>query len=232
MKRLTLLMALGVMSSVVLFGASPASAKSGETTKSKEKAKSIVVTVKAGDTLTSIAEKHKTTYVRLFNANKKIMNPDMIDVGDKVRVPQKKEKLPNRMATIVQPAPAAAPVSYQAPVAASTAPVTKGYAYTTSSTSGNTYYAGYCTWYAKEKRPDLPNMLGNGGQWTANAAAQGYSTGSTARAGAIAETPGHVMYVEKVYGDGTMLISEMNGVAGFGNVGSRRVPTSGHSFIY
>ena len=222
-----MLMVLGAMSSVVLFGADPASAKSENTTKTKEK--TTVVTVKAGDTLTSIAKKYKTTYVRLFNANKKILNPDLIDVGDKVRIPKKKEKLPNRMAEVAATTPAAtsSSYSYQAPVASSAT-----YAYATGSSSGNTYYRGYCTWYAKEKRPDLPNMLGNGGQWTANAAARGYATGRTARAGAIAETPGHVMYVEKVYGDGTMLISEMNGSAGFGNVGTRRVSTSGHSFIY
>lgn len=229
MKRLTLLMALGVMSSVVLFGADPASAKAEETTKSKDRSKSTIVKVKSGDTLTSIAKKHKTTYVRLFNANKKIMNPDLINVGDKIRIPAKKEKLKDRLnqvAATTAAAPAASGYEYQ-PVAA-----TSSYSYSGGNSSGNTYYQGYCTWYAKEKRPDLPNMLGNGGQWTANAAAQGFSTGSTARAGAIAETPGHVMYVEKVYGDGTMLISEMNGSAGFGNVGTRRVPTGGHSFIY
>lgn len=231
MKRLTTLMALGAISSVVLFGADPASAKAEETTKTKDRSKSIIVKVKPGDTLSSIAKKHKTTYVRLFNANKKIANPDLINVGDKIRIPKKKEKLKDRMSQIAAPAPAATTASggyaaYQPAAAA------RSYSYTGGSSSGNTYYQGYCTWYAKEKRPDLPNMLGNGGQWTANAAARGFSTGSKARAGAIAETPGHVMYVEKVYGDGTMLISEMNGSAGFGNVGTRRVSTSGHSFIY
>ena len=229
MKRLTTLVALSVMSTLVLVGAPTAEARSGST--DKKTTKKVIVTVKAGDTLSSIAKKHKTTYVRLFNANKKIANPDMIDVGDKVRVPAKKEKLKNRMAALTQPAPASTN-NYTAAVPAAAASTSTAYYSSGGSSSGNTYYQGYCTWYAKDRRPDLPNMLGNGGQWTANAAAQGYSTGSKARAGAIAETPGHVMYVEKVYGDGTMLISEMNGSAGFGNVGSRRVPTSGHSFIY
>lgn len=228
MKRLTILVALSVMSSVVLFGADPASAKAEETTKSKDRSKSIIVKVKAGDTLTSIAKKHKTTYVRLFNANKKILNPDLINVGDKIRVPTKKEKLKDRMSNVAATTPAATVATGYSSQAATSS----SYSYSGSSSSGNTYYRGYCTWYAKEKRPDLPNMLGNGGQWTSNAAARGFSTGSTARAGAIAETPGHVMYVEKVYGNGTMLISEMNGAAGFGNVGSRTVSTSGHSFIY
>ncbi len=229
MKRLSTLVALVAMSTIVLLGAPTAEARSGST--DKKTTKKVIVTVKAGDTLSSIAKKHKTTYVRLFNANKKIANPDIIDVGDKIRVPAKKEKLKNRMAAIAQPAPASNYTGSTAAAPAATAAPSAYYAGGGSS-SGNTYYQGYCTWYAKERRPDLPNMLGNGGQWTANAAARGFNTGSTARAGAIAETPGHVMYVEKVYGDGTMLISEMNGSAGFGNVGSRRVPTSGHSFIY
>jgi surface antigen len=229
MKRLSTLVALVAMSTIVLVGAPTAEARSGST--DKKTTKKVIVTVKAGDTLSSIAKKHKTTYVRLFNANKKIANPDMIDVGDKVRIPAKKEKLKNRMAAITQPAPANNYTGSAAATPAATAAPSAYYAGGGSS-NGNTYYQGYCTWYAKERRPDLPNMLGNGGQWTANAAARGFSTGTKARAGAIAETPGHVMYVEKVYGDGTMLISEMNGSAGFGNVGSRRVPTSGHSFIY
>lgn len=229
MKRLTTVVALGAMTTLVLFGAPSAAAKSGST--DKKSTKKIIVTVKAGDTLTSIAKKYKTTYVRIFNANKQIANPDVIDVGDKVRIPAKKEKLKDRMAAL-KPAPATPATAYQSaayPSYQSSAPSN----YTPrGSTSGNTYYQGYCTWYAKERRPDLPNMLGNGGQWTANAAAQGFRTGTTAQVGSIAETPGHVMYVEKVYSDGTMLISEMNGSAGFGNIGTRRVPVSGHTFIY
>lgn len=49
-------------------------------------------------------------------------------------------------------------------------------------------------------------MLGNGGQWVANAAAQGYATGSTPQIGAIAETAGHVAYVEAVNPDGTVVL--------------------------
>jgi surface antigen len=101
-----------------------------------------------------------------------------------------------------------------------------------SSSAGNTYYYGYCTWYAKQRRPDLPNRLGNGGQWVANAAAQGYATGSAPRAGAVAETTGHVAYVESVNGDGTIVISEMNGPAGWGVVGTRTVPASQYRYIY
>jgi surface antigen len=65
-----------------------------------------------------------------------------------------------------------------------------------------------------------------------NAAALGYATGSTPSIGAIAEIPGHVMYVEAINGDGTIVISEMNGPAGFGVVGTRTISESSARYIY
>lgn len=219
------LAAVAAVFSIALILAPSAHAEEHKTEKQEDK-KTVVVEVKPGDTLTSIAEAHGTDYVRLFNANDFISNPDLINPGDKVRVPETEEELPDRLAT-VQPAPATSGV-----VAVgqrySHVPQ-KGY-YVDS--AGNTYYNGYCTWYAKNRRPDLPNRLGNGGQWVANAAARGLATGSAPRAGAIAESPGHVAYVESVNPDGTMVISEMNGPAGFGNVGKRTVPSNQYKYIY
>lgn len=101
-----------------------------------------------------------------------------------------------------------------------------------ASNAGNTYACGQCTWYAKSKRPDLPNRLGNGGQWVASAAALGFATGSTPRAGAIGEQPGHVVYVESVNKNGTVNISEMNYNGGVGVVNHRTVPASTFKYIY
>lgn len=100
------------------------------------------------------------------------------------------------------------------------------------SSAGNTYTWGQCTWYAKNKRPDLPNSLGNGGQWVANAAALGFATGSKPRAGAIGEQPGHVVYVESVNKNGTVNISEMNYNGGIGKVHTRTVAASTFKYIY
>ncbi len=55
-----------------------------------------VVTVQPGDTLSAIAKEHHTTYIRLFDANTQIANPDVIDVGWKIRIPAKNEKLQHR----------------------------------------------------------------------------------------------------------------------------------------
>ncbi|HRJ05987.1 MAG TPA: LysM peptidoglycan-binding domain-containing protein [Candidatus Saccharibacteria bacterium] len=222
------LVALGVMASLVLFGGDTAEAKSAETEKSETKStkkveqKKVIVTVKAGDTLSDIATKHKTSYIRIFNANESIQNPDMIDIGWKLRIPSAKEKLPNRLAEM----PAATQVAVTSAAAyQSTASTQRG------SSAGNTYAYGWCTWYAKEMRPDLPNNLGNGGQWVANAAAQGIPTGSTPRVGAIAEEPGHVAYVEAVNG-GMITISEMGYNYSPGQVNRRTVPAANYRYIY
>lgn len=219
----TNLLAFAVMGTIAIAAAPTASAKS-ETT----------IEIKSGDTLTSIADEHKTTYVRIFDANDNLVNPDVINAGDKIRIPAADEELPNRYGEFT-----AAGTSYVATTTATTATGTAGgytaaptQSFARASSAGNTYYWGQCTWYVKERRADLPNMLGNGGQWAANAAAQGYSVGYTPVAGAVAEQPGHVAYVESVNGDGTINLSEMNYAGGVGVVHYRTVPASGFTYIY
>jgi len=62
----------------------------------KKPAKQTVVTIKSGDSLSKIAKTHDTTYLRIFYANKKISDPDVIHPGQKVRIPSKNEKLKAR----------------------------------------------------------------------------------------------------------------------------------------
>jgi surface antigen len=233
------LVALSVMATLVLFGGNTAEAKSEEkeTKKAETPAvveqKDVVVAIKDGDTLADIATAHNTSYVRLFNANDKIVNPDLIYVGDSVRIPKPEEQLPDRFSQVAvetQAALLAGDTVGQATGqtgAAAAAPVTTY----RGSSAGNTYGYGWCTWWAKQMRPDLPNNLGNGGQWVANAAAQGIPTGSVAQAGAIAEIPGHVAYVESVSG-GMMTITEYGWNYQQGQFNRRTVPTSGWQFIY
>jgi LysM repeat protein len=74
-------------------------------------------TVEAGDTLSGIATVYQTTYVRLYDANIQISNPDVINVGDVVRIPAADEQLASRpLPTAVT---AAAPVTAPAPTAPS-----------------------------------------------------------------------------------------------------------------
>ena len=74
-----------------------------------------VVTVQQGDSLTKIADKHDTTYVRLFNANTDIVHPDVIHPGEKVRIPSDDEKLKDRTLPSNAVVPASAPVQPAAP---------------------------------------------------------------------------------------------------------------------
>lgn len=72
---------------------------------------------------------------------------------------------------------------------------------------GNPYYGGWsnCTWSAWQLVHDaigisLPRW-GNAGEWLANAAASGYSTGSSPRANSLIVWGWHVGYVTAVDGD-------------------------------
>ena len=96
--------------------------------------------------------------------------------------------------------------------------------------SSNTYAWGNCTWYVKNKRPDLPNNLGNANTWVAFAAQQGLATGTTPAVGAVAQYGMHVAYVESVNDDGSFVISEMN-YYGLNIIDTRTV-SGGWQFIY
>lgn len=100
-----------------------------------------------------------------------------------------------------------------------------------SQTAGNTYARGNCTWYAKSKRPDLPNSLGNANTWASRAKASGIPTGPTPKVGSIGQKGMHVVYVERVNSDGTIYISEMN-YTGLGKISHRTVSPAGFKFIY
>lgn len=101
---------------------------------------------------------------------------------------------------------------------------------------GNLYTPGNCTWYAKSKRPDLPNSLGNANRWYSNAQAQGWNVGLTPKKGAVATTTagglGHVAYVEGVSIDGEYVtISEMN-YQGLYSTNTRTVHYTTFKYIY
>ncbi|MDQ5982327.1 MAG: peptidoglycan DL-endopeptidase CwlO [Patescibacteria group bacterium] len=132
-------------------------------------------------------------------------------------VKEKVEKLPETKAIVAEFKPPA-PISH---------PVTD---------PTNSYVWGQCTWYAKNKRPDLSNNLGNANTWYFIAAAEGVAVGTEPRAGAIGATSegyyGHVVYVESVNDDGTVNISEMNYAGGIGAVHYRTVMPGEFVYIY
>jgi surface antigen len=185
--------------------------------------------VQSDETLSIIAQTYQTTWVRLFNKNEQISHPDVLKVGDKITIPSVDEQLADRPLP-EPPVVQAAPAPRQSTTTASQSR-TSVVATSRGSSSGNTYVAGYCTWYAKNMRPDLPNNLGNADTWVARAAAQGIPTGSAPRAGAIGQQGMHVVYVQRVNGDGTVTVSEMN-FQGLYVISTRTVPASTFMYIY
>jgi len=155
----------------------------------------------------------------LWNKNTDLTNPDLIHIGQVILIPDETEILADR--------PTPTPVI--APSAVNTiAPRSTGGLY-----PGNNYAPGNCTWYVKSRRADIPNDLGNANTWYTRAIAYGLSVGSQPRAGAVGTTTagdyGHVVYVERVNGDGTILISEMN----YAGLYSQRTKTASASeFLY
>jgi surface antigen len=187
------------------------------------------------ENLEIIAKQNGTDWYRIFNKNEQLSHPDLVKPGDKLAIPEPTEKLPERpLPESTAPADLELDTNTEQPVrtiktkrsaATATTTVRRG------SASGNTYAPGYCTWYAKNMRPDLPNNLGNANTWVSRAAAQGIPTGSTPRVGAIGQQGMHVVYVERVNGDGTVFISEMN-YRGLYVTSTRTVAASSFTYIY
>ena len=236
---------LGVVATIMLGNGVPALAVSdktetksqvtvAETTTTKEEAVKTaepevkaeeVITVQSGDTLESIATAHNTTYVRLFNANPGITNPDVIDVGNQITIPAAEKELEDRFSQLAPVAPAAATTTTYTTKKYSSAPA-----------NSSSYYVGngmWCTDYVHSKRPDVA-IYGNAGyNWISSAQAAGKSTGSTPQPGAVAVMDGHVAYVESVNGDGSYVVSEMGWNYEAGNYNQRTVqPGAFGSFIY
>ncbi len=186
--------------------------------------------VTENETLSDIAKKYQTTWNRLFDKNTTLENPDLLAVGIELVIPLTEEvleprQLPELVTHIETPRPVVARAATQVAAPRPVAPAVRG------SSSGNGYVAGYCTWYVKNRRPDLPNNLGNAATWVSRAAAQGLPTGSTPQVGAAGQRGNHVVYVESVNTDGTVTISEMNHKGLYVQT-TRTLPASYFSYIY
>ena len=93
-----------------------------------------------------------------------------------------------------------------------------------STTSGNYYPWGQCTWYAEQEAASYTGLwlksFGDAGSWAANAAASGWAVGATPRIGSVivfkpwtdgAGNVGHVAFVTNYYPNtGRVVISEMH----------------------
>ncbi len=78
--------------------------KPTETPKPVEKPapEKVYAVAQKGDSLSKIAQRYDTTWARIYDANTSIINPDVINPGDKLRIPAAAEKLARRAQPVVR----------------------------------------------------------------------------------------------------------------------------------
>lgn len=96
----------------------------------------------------------------------------------------------------------------------SEATTTESSAIALTTSEDNLYPVGQCTWGVKALASWASNYWGNGGDWAANAAADGFTVGTTPVVGAIAVWTdggyGHVAYVTDVVSETSIQVLEAN----------------------
>ncbi len=186
----------------------------------------VVHKVTMNETLSDIAKQYNVDWKRIFDKNINLIDPDVIEIDMELVIPSVDEQITPREL------PVSAPITV---VVAKDVKQSTDFAPTVvvrnTAISGNGYVAGYCTWYVKNRRPDLPNNLGNASSWVSNASRQGLSTGSTPAVGAVGQRNNHVVYVESVNDDGTITITDMNHEALY-EITTRVVNASDFRYIY
>lgn len=156
-------------------------------------ANGIVYQVKAGDTIDSLVSRYQANRASFITVND--AESGSLAVGSLIWIPNAVQPLPTlRFAT-----------------------VSRG-GFFGAVYGSNGYDRGYCTWWASYRRTQIgkpiPSNLGNACTWKSRAQAAGLGVGTRPQAGAVIWTPsgcwGHVGFVEKMNGDGSIWVSDMN----------------------
>lgn len=229
------ILALAVIAFVIVASPVPANATDGANKQTAGDSKPATAkkeptkhTVAEGEYLELIGQKYGVEWIRIWQSNPQLQNQDVIDIGDVLIIPEIDAKLDDR--PLVQPAPVAPITTVLNGQTAQNSPVPTATRFGSGGPNG--YAPGNCTWYVKNKRPDIGGYWGNAGyNWISAAQSAGYATGSKPAAGAIGVQPGHVVYVESVNADGSANISEMNYGALY-RMNYRTVPAGTFQYIY
>lgn len=198
------------------------------------------VTIKAGDTLFSIAAEHGVSVNDLAQINN-VTDPNMIFVGETLELSDDASQ-PAAQAEVAETSnestEVAAPAQVET-VATSTEAAAPAQGSRQVSDASNSYPAGQCTWFVKNAAPWVGNNWGNASGWGASAAAAGRSVNGTPAAGSVvvfapgqggASGFGHVGVVDSVNSDGSISISEGN----YGGMAyhTRTISAAGLTFIH
>lgn len=170
----------------------------------------IVYTVKAGDTADSLALRYSANKDQILAYNDAEIAG--LQPGEQIIIPNAQN------ATTAAGIAAAAGVGSNAAFPWGNGPM---YGY-------NGYDYGYCTWYVATQI-NVPANWGNASTWAYYARLSGWHVSSTPTVGSIAQKgggDGHVGIVVGVNPDGSIVLRDMNGIAGWGNVGTAVRPAS------
>lgn len=180
----------------------------------------ILYVVKSGDTIGGIVSKYQSNKEKFIAVND-LEGRSNLPVGQRIIIPNGKK-------------PSATGRTYNA--------YASGFAFGATAIYGyNGYDPGWCTWYAAN-RVSVPTNWGNANHWDEGGRMSGWTVSSIPKVGAVAQTnagwAGHVGVVDAVKkqnGQYYIRYSDMNGLAGFGRVGSSGwVPANSkyENFIY
>lgn len=175
----------------------------------------IVYVVKSGDTAAILAERYHTSKSKIVAYNDAEISG--LRVGERIIIPGG-QKVSGNISSVG---------SGGTNISSGAFPWGAGPVY-----GYNGYDYGYCTWYVASQI-SVPSNWGNAATWAYYASASGWNVSSSPAPGSIAQTPyaagglGHVAIVDAVSSDGSMVkITDMNGLAGFGQVGTGWEPAS------
>ena len=187
----------------------------------------VMYTVKGGESVTSIASKFNATPSRIIAFND--LELSGVKGGQRIIIPDGQKTV----------APVEAPVTNSGPGYGLGGNVVD--AALVGASAGNRYAPGNCTWYAYERRAQLGRPVGsfwgNANTWAMNARGAGFLVNSSPEAGAVLVDQsgfyGHVGVVERVKGNGDIVITEMNNYAygGF-NIVNQRTISAGQAGAY
>lgn len=181
----------------------------------------IIYTTKNNETLADIAKKYDSNLEHIITYND-LEADQNIKPGTRIILPG--GKLPEKeRPEYTPPPPPRRPI------------ITPQYNFIVQHSGSNPMPWGWCTWYAWSRRAamganyHLPRSLGNANVWD-DILGRYYHLNYSPAPGAIFQTDagyyGHVGIVDSVNPDGTITISDMNGIASWGRVGTKTIPQS------
>ena len=184
----------------------------------------IVYTLKDGEKLSDLATKYQASLERILSYNN-LEDETKAKAGQELVIPGgilPETERPDYVAPVTRTYTTSAYSGGSASASSSYVPANYNVK------AGNAYAYGYCTGYAYNRRPDIGSFWGNATSWAAAARAAGYTVvRGVPQANSIFQYGGgygHVGIVESVdFSAGTMVISDMNGIAGWGRAGTATV---------